>query len=149
MALKNAFISVALEVEERTTCWSAYLFYPAFSSLEGTLNCSPGNSQSPEVYFTPFLWGTYPQSIAESFPVTKPKSTSNRKRLLLMRSPFGSVFVTDLTQHLFLAERVVQAGNLFPQLKWKLYLRSAIGINHARECGESAQLSISNLTRFE
>lgn len=130
------FTSVVLEVDERTTCQSAYQYLTLhFPAQKGTLNCPSGNSHFPEVYFTLFLWGTYFQGIAVSFPSTKHESTSNRKWLVVVHISFGSIFVTYLTQHLFLAERAVQAGNLFPQLKWMLYLRSAIGINHARECG--------------
>jgi hypothetical protein len=68
--------------------------------------------------------------------------------LLMAHISFERIIVTYLTQHLFLEEQVVQEGNVFPQLKWKFYLKSAIGINHARESGKSAQLSVSNLTQF-
>jgi hypothetical protein len=68
MSLKYAFTFVALKVEEEVTVRVHIYFTLHFSAWKGTLNCSPGNSHSPEVYFTLFLWGNLYQKHCRKIP---------------------------------------------------------------------------------
>lgn len=78
---------------------------------------------------------SFPKCGWRSFPSQRNTSQLQIHTLYMVHISVGKIIVTYLTQHLFLGEQVVQEGNLFSYLKWKFYLRSTIGINHARESG--------------